>query len=81
MNDIIEQFIELFESGGPVLIVILITSIFLWLLIIERYYYYFMVYPEKTITHHHSMGPTGQIIHHGMHYVFEMVYSLIFLSH
>ena len=47
MNDIVEQFIELFESGGPVLIVILITSIFLWLLIIERYYYYFLVYPEK----------------------------------
>lgn len=47
MNDLIEQFIEFFESGGPVLIIILITSILLWLLIIERYYYYFMVYPEK----------------------------------
>jgi len=45
MNDIVEKFIEFFESGGPVLIVILITSILLWSLIIERYY--FMVYPEK----------------------------------
>jgi biopolymer transport protein ExbB len=47
MNDIVEKFIEFFESGGPVLIVILITSILLWSLIIERYYYYFVVYPEK----------------------------------
>ncbi len=47
MNDLIEQFIEFFESGGPVLFVILLTSIFLWVLIVERYYYYFMVYPEK----------------------------------
>ncbi len=47
MNDLIEQFIEFFESGGPVLFIILLTSIFLWALIIERYYYYFMVYPEK----------------------------------
>ncbi len=47
MNNSLEQFIEFFESGGPVLIVILLTSIFLWSLIIERYYYYFMVYPEK----------------------------------
>ena len=47
MNNIVEQFIEFFESGGPVLIVILITSILLWSLIIERYYYYFVVYPEK----------------------------------
>lgn len=47
MNDSLEQFIEFFESGGPVLIVILLTSISLWSLIIERYYYYFMVYPEK----------------------------------
>ncbi len=47
MNDLIEQFVEFFESGGPVLFIILLTSIFLWALIIERYYYYFMVYPAK----------------------------------
>ena len=50
MNDLIEQFIEFFESGGPVLFIILLTSIFLWALIVERYYYYFMVYPTKLDT-------------------------------
>jgi len=47
MNDLIEQFVKFFETGGPVLFVILLTSIFLWVLIVERYYYYFMVYPTK----------------------------------
>jgi biopolymer transport protein ExbB len=47
MNDLIDQFIEFFETGGPVLFVILLTSIFLWVLIVERYYYYFLVYPTK----------------------------------
>lgn len=50
MNDLIEQFIEFFEAGGPVLFVILLTSIFLWVLIVERYYYYFVVYPTKLDT-------------------------------
>lgn len=44
---ILEQFLDFFDSGGPVLVVILLTSIFLWALIIERYYYYFMIYPKK----------------------------------
>lgn len=47
MNEFFEQFIEFFESGGPVLFVILLTSIFMWILIIERYFYYFMIYPKK----------------------------------
>ncbi len=50
MNDLIDQFIEFFETGGPVLFVILLTSIFLWVLIVERYYYYFLVYPTKLDT-------------------------------
>lgn len=47
MNDLTEQFIVFFESGGPVLFIILLTSIFLWILILERYHYYFIVYPKK----------------------------------
>ncbi len=47
MNYLLEQIVDFFERGGPVLVIILLASILLWALIIERYYYYFKIYPEK----------------------------------
>ena len=47
MSELLLNFLDFFELGGPVLSVIVIISVVLWILILERYWFFRRVFPEK----------------------------------
>lgn len=47
MREYLDEYLNFFELGGPVLLVIIFVSIILWILILERYWFFIRSFPQK----------------------------------